>query len=103
MYGKKRGHRRTGSSALGSLGEAAVFAFFLVLGAVFLVLLLRMPVLPEWRANHEFVQTTCSVLDKRVGEKAGAGGSSFRPELQIHYNVGNRAYEIWTYDITFET
>jgi hypothetical protein len=103
MYGKKRGHRRTGSSALGSLGEAAVFAFFLVLGGVFFVLLLRMPVLPEWRANHEFVRTTCSVLDKRVGEKAGAGGSGFRPEVQIHYTVGERAYEIWTYDIMFDS
>ncbi len=103
MYGKKRGHRRTGSRALGSLGEAAVFAFFLVLGAVFLVLLLRMPVLPEWRANHEFVGATCSVLDKRVGERAGAAASGFRPEIQIHYTVGGRPYEIWTYDITFNS
>ena len=63
MYGKKRGHRRTGSSAWGSLGEAAVFAFFLALGTVFLVLLLKMPVLPEWRANHEFVETTGAVLE----------------------------------------
>ena len=31
-YGKKRGHRRTGSPALGSVGEAVFFAVLLLLG-----------------------------------------------------------------------
>ncbi len=103
MYGKKRGHRRTGSRALGSLGEAAVFAFFLLLGTIFLVLLLRMPVLPEWRASHDFIATTCNVLDKHVGERSGENGAKFRPEIQILYTVGDTAYKTWTYDITFNS
>jgi hypothetical protein len=101
MYGKKRGHRRTGSSAWGSFGEAAVFAFFLALGTVFLVLLLRMPVLPEWRANHDFVQTTGAVLQKRV--MPNLDGSSYRAEILVRYTVGGRQYQGWTYDVTFNS
>ncbi|HEV2972214.1 MAG TPA: DUF3592 domain-containing protein [Pirellulales bacterium] len=103
MYGKKRGHRRTGSSAWGSLGEAVVFVFFLALGSVFLVLLLRMPVLPEWRANHDFVQTTGTVLEKRVGETPGLDGTSYRAEILIRYAVGEKQYEALTFDITFDS
>ena len=54
MFGKKRGHRRTGSNTWGSLGEAAVFAVFLALGTLFLVLLLRMPVLPGMARESRF-------------------------------------------------
>lgn len=103
MYGKKRGHRRTGSSAWGSLGEAAVFAFFLALGTVFLVLLLRMPVIPEWRANHDFVQTTAYVLKKQVGVNISSDGPSYRAEVLIRYNVGDKQYDAWTYDISYKS
>jgi len=27
---------------------------------------------------------------------------TFGPEIQIHYTVGDRSYEIWTYDISFQ-
>ena len=90
MYGKKRGNRRTGSNTWGSLGEAAVFAFFLALGSVFLVLLLRMPVLPEWRANHDFVRTKGRVLDKRVAAKVDLDGASYRAEIKVGYDAGGR-------------
>src|SRR6266850_2310900 len=101
MYGKKRGHRRTGSSAWGSVGEAAVFAFFLALGSVFLVLLLRMPILPEWRANHDFVQTTGVVLEKKVG--ANSDSTSYRAEILVRYTVGDQQHESLTYDVTFNS
>ncbi len=103
MYGKKRGHRRTGSNTWGSLGEGAVFAFFLVLGTVFLVLLLRMPVIPEWRANHDFVQTTAAVLKKQVGVDIGRDGPSYRAEVLIRYTVAGTQYDTWTYDITYRS
>jgi Protein of unknown function (DUF3592) len=83
------------------LGEAAVFAFFLALGTVFLVLLLRMPVLPEWRANHDFVRTTGAVLKKRV--MPNAEGTSYRAEIFVRYTVGDRQYQRWTYDVTFDS
>ncbi len=38
-----------------------------------IVLLLNF-VVPEWRVNHEFVPTTCKVLDKRIGEWRGEDG-----------------------------
>ena len=61
---------------LGSLGEAVVFASSSA-GTVFLVLLLRMPVLPEWRANHDFVEkrpARCSPngLRRRLANTAAA-------------------------------
>ncbi len=103
MYGKKRRHRRTGSNTMGSLGEAVICALFLAIGSVFLVLLLRMPVLPEWRANHDFAETPCTVLDKRLGQRPGSDGGSYRPEILIRYTVGDRTLETWTYDITFNS
>ena len=101
MFGKKRGHRHTGSKALGSAGEALFFALMLAAGTAFLVLLLAKKVVPEWRANHEFQQLTASALDKRVGEtRDGDGNAVYRPEVKIRYELDGDPYEIWTYDVT---
>ena len=64
------------------------FAVLLVLGCAGLVWLLSTLVVPEWRVNHEFVATTCKVLDKRIGEKPGEDGPLYRPEIKIEYEVG---------------
>jgi hypothetical protein len=101
LFTKKRGHRRTGSKTLASAGEILFFGFVFVIGAVFLTLLLAKLVLPEWRANHEFVETTATVLDKRIEEQTNRGRNlTFRPEVQIRYQVNGENFEIWTYDIT---
>ncbi len=47
-YGKKRGHRRTGSPALASLGEAAFFAVLLLLGGWLMLRFVNL-VVPDWR------------------------------------------------------
>jgi hypothetical protein len=102
MYGKKRGHRHTGSKTLRSAGEAVFFALLLVLGAAFLVLLLVRTVVPEWRANHEFIETTAVVLDKRVEQRSDRDGNPiFAPRAKIHYEQA--ADDIWTYDIAGTT
>ncbi len=98
-YGKKRGHRRTGSPKLGSVGEAAFFAALLLLGCGGLVWLFSTLILPEWRVNHEFVETTCKVLDKRIGEMQADDGPLYRPEFKIAYTVGGATYRDWRYDI----
>jgi hypothetical protein len=98
-YGKKRGNRRTGSPMLASVGEAVFFAVFLLLGCAGIVMMLSDLVLPEWRVCHEFVETTCKVLDKRIGEKPGEGGPLYRPEIKIEYEVDGETYRDWHYDI----
>ncbi|MEN6405552.1 MAG: hypothetical protein ABFC77_03680 [Thermoguttaceae bacterium] len=99
FYGKKRGNRRTGSPMLGSVGEALFWAVLLLLGcggAVWMVVAL---VVPEWRVHHEFVETQCKVLDKRINQKPGDDGPLFGPELKIEYNAGGDI-TTWThYDI----
>ncbi len=101
MFGKKRGHRHTGSKTLGSAGEALFFALLLLAGTAFLVLLLARKVVPEWRANHEFLQLTAVALDKRIGESHdGDGNIVYRPEVKISYEVEGEQFRIWTYDVT---
>ncbi len=98
-YGKKRGHRRTGSPVLGRAGEAIFWAVLLLLGCGGTIVLLLQFVVPEWRVNHEFVATTCKVLETRVGERRGEDGPLFRPEIKIEYEVGGTTYRDWHYDI----
>ena len=99
-YGKKRGHRRTGSPALASIGEAVFSGVLLLLGCCGLVWMLADYVIPEWRVNHEFGETTCQVRGKRIGEHDfGNDGLLYRPEIQIRYEVGGVEYHGWHYDI----
>jgi hypothetical protein len=99
-YGKKRGHRRTGSPALAGVVEAVFSAVFLLFGCGNLVWMLSGVVLPEWRANHEFVETTCRVLEKQIGEKDfGEDGMRYRPEVKIWYEVGGVEYRDYHYDV----
>lgn len=97
-YEKKRGNRRTVSPVLALLGEAAFFALFLLLGCLGLAVLFSSLVVPEWRVNHEFLETTCKVLDRRIGEKQGENGAVFRPEFDIEYQVQGKSYRGWHYD-----
>lgn len=100
FYEKKRGHRRTGSKKVGSFGEAAFFGVFLLVGfAAFTAMFVKL-VLPEWRANRHFTETTCTVLARTLGEKQGDDGVTYRPEIKIAYQVEGRRYEDTTYDVT---
>ena len=100
VYQKKRGNRRTGSRTLGSLGELVFFALFFLAGCGGIVILLTAFIIPEWRVNHEFVETTCTVRDKELGRTSGDEGDIFRPEIQIEYEIAGRKYVTKTYDIT---
>ena len=99
FYQKKRGNRRTGSRRLASAGEALFFAVFLVLGCAGVAVVVVSLLIPEWRANNEFLKRTCSVVDARVANKQGEDGTIFRPEVQIEFQVANDTYKIWTYDV----
>lgn len=99
FYEKKRGNRRTGSKTLGSAGEALFFASFFLVGCLGVVVLFATLLIPEWRANHEFVRYTCLVRKTRLAEKEGDGGTLYRPEIQIEYQIKGETYRIWTYDL----
>ena len=98
-FGKKRGHRRTGSPALAGVVEAVFSGVFVLLGCGGLVWMLSNYVVPEWRANHEFVETTCRVVGKQIGEKDFGEGPLYRPEIKIQYEVGGDTYKDLHYDI----
>jgi hypothetical protein len=92
-YGKKRGHRRTGSAALGSIGEAVFSGVLLLLGCCGLVWQFVEYVVPEWRVNHEFVETTCQVQGKKIGGRVGKHGTFYRPEIKVRYEVDGAEYQ----------
>jgi Protein of unknown function (DUF3592) len=98
FYEKKRGDRRTGSSRFGSVGEALFFGFFLVVGCLALWAMGSFLVVPEWRANRHFSETTCTVLEKHVGQSSEAESPRFRPEIEIEYRVDGETYRPTTYD-----
>jgi hypothetical protein len=99
IYQKKRGNRRTGSKALGSIGEAAFFTALFVLGCAGLVAIFATLVIPEYRANHVFVEHRCVVRDKQLARKETPDGTLFRPEIRIEYVVNQQTYVVRTYDI----
>jgi len=100
LYEKKRGNRRTGSQTVGNLGEALFFGIFFVIGCGALAYMLVALVWPEWRANRQFDETTCTILEKRIGTPppATTPGSEFepamfRPEFKVRYETPDGTYE----------
>lgn len=101
LFGKKRGHRRTGSQAWASLGDAAFHAALVAGGLVFAALLLSGVAVPEWRINHHFLPTTCTVLGKGLVHRtafASDGGttSTWQPCLRVRYGTDGQSRESWS-------
>ncbi|MBN2578325.1 MAG: DUF3592 domain-containing protein [Pirellulales bacterium] len=100
LYPKKRGHRRTGSKTLGSVGELVFFGIFFLAGVAGLILILLTVVVPEWRVNHEFRANQATVLPgSRIGVTPGEDGPLYRPEIHVKHTVEGVDYGVWTYDI----
>lgn len=102
LYEKKRGDRRTGSKAVGSLGEALFFGVFFTVGCAAIAYLLAALAWPEWRANRQFAPTTCVVLAKQIGRStAPESPDTYRPEFRVRYSVDGQEYvEESVYDVT---
>ena len=88
-YGKKRGHRRTGSPAWGSVGEAVFFAVLLLLGCGGTVLVLS----DVWSCPSGASITSSSRPPARCStngsaRSTGEDGPLYRPEIEIEYEVG---------------
>ncbi len=99
FYEKKRGHRRTVPQRLGSMGEALFFGFFLLVGAAALWAMLGLLIVPEWRANRQFIETTGVVRARHVREADDGDGVRYWPEIDVEYQVDGRTYHHLTYDI----
>jgi len=99
FYEKKRGNRRTGSSKLGRAGELGASVCLLLAGVISLYFIIHGWLKPAWRVRHHFVETTCLVLDKRVGETVRNGASLYRPEVQVEYRVEGTPYRVWSYPL----
>jgi len=98
LYGKKRRQRRTGSRALGRAGLGLFAAVFVAAGVISLAFIVLKLSIPEWRVNHQFVATTCQVLDTRV-DTDSAGLT--RPEIHVRYTVDGHDITVWShYDVT---
>jgi len=59
---------------------------------------LRALVWSELRANHFFVESRCTVLDKHLKTSYSDGRATYRPDILVRYSVDGATYDVWTYD-----
>lgn len=100
FFGKKRGAHNMRSDKLGGAWLGAFFALCFFAGCTALGLLIVRVTIPDWRANHEFRETMCRILDKRVEQTDGDAGPLYRPEFHIAYLVEGKEYHAHTFHIT---
>jgi hypothetical protein len=101
FYGKKRGGRRTGSSALASVGSGCLFALALVGGCVALGAIFVELTIPELRANRDFVEHRARLIDKRLDEQPASDGTEYAPRFRLQFTVDERSYLPWaSHDVT---
>jgi hypothetical protein len=101
LLGKKRGHRRTGSQAWGSFGEGLFHAVLVGAGIVFAGLLISGVAVPEWRLNHDFLETRCRIrgtglLRRTVEDPPGSFVTTWAPALLLRYEADGRTMESWS-------
>jgi len=82
----------------GSRSNFLFFAVFFCAGVGCLILMLATVIIPEWRANHSYVENSCVVLDKRLGRSNGNHGTVYRPEIHIRHTVNGQVFQLWTYE-----
>ena len=64
-------------------------------------LLLSGVAVPEWRINHRFLPTTCTILGKGLARRTtasadGQGSSAWQPCLRVRYRTMTRDVENWS-------
>ncbi|HEY1603717.1 MAG TPA: DUF3592 domain-containing protein [Pirellulales bacterium] len=100
LLGKKRGERRTGSTTAGRAALGLFAAVFFVAGVISLAFVVLKLSIPEWRANHDFVETTGRVLETRLLMN---NTRLTRPEIHVAYEVDGRNLTAWShYDVRGE-
>ena len=100
FFSKKRGERRTGLPAWGSLGEALYYAVLLAAGLVIGGLMLTGVAVPEWRINNRFVEVSGRLVGKGVARHTtadlfGARRQAWRPAVLVEYPVNGELVRSW--------
>jgi len=100
IFGKKRGHRRTGSEAWGSFGDGLFHAALVAAGLVFGTLLVSGVAVPEWRINRDYLGTTCRIVgqglvQRSVEDPPGSVTVTWRPCLLVRYEADGSVRETW--------
>lgn len=100
IFGKKRGHRRTGSQLWGSFGEGVFHAVVFCAGLAFAGLLISGIAVPEWRINHDFIETRCEIVGKGlarriVEDSPGGFVTLWRPTVRVRYATDDGPREAW--------
>jgi len=100
IFGKKRGHRRTGSQIWGSFGEGVFHAVVFCAGLAFAGLLISGIAVPEWRINHDYVETRCQIVGtglarRMVEDPPGAYTTFWRPTVRVRYATERGPREAW--------
>ena len=101
FFGKKRGHRRTGSREWGVVGDGLFQGMLLLGGLFFGGLLVSGVAAPEWRINHDYLEATCTILAKGVARTSledppGSTVTTWEPRLRVRYVAGGRVREAWS-------
>lgn len=86
------------SDVYGRLAIGVFFALLAAAGAAILSVVLRQMTIAEWRANHEFLETRCTVVAKEIATVEQEGRAKYRPEIRVRYEAGGRDYEGVAYD-----
>jgi len=98
IFGKKRGHRRTGSAAWGSVGDAAFHAALLATGLLFGGLLVSGVAVPEWRINHDYLPTHGTVVGRRIERwVADRPPGAWHPAVLVRYEAAGVERESWAF------
>lgn len=101
FFAKKRGHRRTGSREWGIVGDGLFHGMLLLAGIFFGGLLVSGVAAPEWRINHDYVESDCTVLAKGLAratleDPPGSVSTTWQPRLRVRYSAGGRICEAWS-------
>jgi hypothetical protein len=98
FFEKKRGEHHTMSEASGRLAIAVLFGVLAAAGAAILAVVLGSMTIAEWRANHEFVESRCTILGERVAQVETNGRIKYRPEFTIRYSASGSERETTAFD-----
>lgn len=100
FFSKKRGERRTGLPAWGSLGEAIYHFLLFAAGLIIGGLMLAGVAVSEWRINNQFVATNGRLIGKGLARHTttdifGYRRQSWRPAVLVEYQADGRLVRSW--------